>query len=576
MNLDKRLLKLLSGHKTLLLLLLFLQLITSAMIIGQAKALAHIINAVFLRNSTLMIVLPMLFLFLALSLVRAMSSWGAHTSATLLAAKTKENLRSKVANAIIKLGPAYTKSQRSGELTNTLLSGVDALDEYISKYLPQILLSVLIPLLILFFVFPSDLLSGFVLLLTAPLIPIFMVLIGNIAEALTKKQWHVLSKLSAHFLDILQGLTTLKIFGRSKDQVETIRNITNQFRRATMKVLRVAFLSALTLEMVATISTAIIAVEIGLRLLYAKIGFEEALFILILAPEFYQPLRQLGARFHSGMTGFTAAQRIYEIVETPAGPITGEKNVKVDFSHSVIRFENVTFTYADSAQPALKESSLEIKGGQRVAIVGPSGAGKTTLSFLLLRFVEPQGGTIHLNERPYSSIDPDELRSHIAWVPQRPYLFNMSIAENIRLANVNASDSEIIRAAQKANIHDFIKNLPQEYDTVVGERGARLSGGQAQRIALARAFLKDASLIILDEPTSNLDPEIERQIQLSIDELVKNKTVITIAHRLRTVMGADQIFVLDHGRIVEAGTHAVLLQQNGFYCRLLSHYGGAA
>ena len=391
--------------------------------------------------------------------------------------------------------------------------------------------------------------------------------------------------MSAHFLDVLQGLTTLKLFGRAKEQVQVIAQVSDRFRDTTLGVLRVAFLSALVQEMVATISTAIVAVEIGLRLLYGHLVFEQAFFVLVLAPEFYLPLRLLGTRFHASVSGVTAARRIFQVldIEMPRQEEEktrgqGEPDRFVSLSPcrlDVLSFDDVHYAYAND-RPALNGVSFSVKAGQRVALVGPSGAGKSTVAQLLLRFIEPQRGEIRVNGARLADVPAGDWRKQVAWVSQNPYLFNMSVMENIRLARPDAARDEITLAAQLAHAHEFIQALPQGYDTVIGERGARLSGGQAQRIALARAFLKDAPLLILDEATSNLDPETEALLQDATERLMQGRMTLVIAHRLSTVYRADCIVVMDAGQVVETGTHSSLMQQEGTYRKLVSVYGGAA
>jgi ATP-binding cassette subfamily C protein CydD len=506
MHYDKRLFNIVNQTRAWLILTVASGLLAAFCIIAQAAALSRVINRVFLEKEILGSVWLLLLFFGVVSLLRAFFAWSEQSSADKIAAFVKTDLRRRINRHLLKSGPVYIRLERSGEISNTLMNGVEALDAYFREFLPQLFLSALIPLTILIFVFPIDLLTGVVFLLTAPLIPFFMKLIGAIAEALNQKQWKSLSRMSAHFLDVLQGLTTLKIFGRSIEQIKMISRISNEFRISTMRVLKVAFLSALVLEIVATISIAIVAVEVGLRLLYGRMDFENALFLLILAPEFYLPIRLLGTRYHAGLEGVAAAERIFEILKTPTPAPAILTDTCPTLSRSTILFEDVCYAYDNGRRPALNNVSFEILPPQKVALIGPSGSGKTTVSNLLLRFIHPDSGNILIDEINLSSIDPAKWLTQIAWVSQKPYLFHQSVGVNIRLANPAAPISRVIEAAQQANIHEFIESLPEGYDTIVGEQGARLSGGQAQRIALARAFLKDAPFLILDEPTANPGP----------------------------------------------------------------------
>ncbi len=604
MLLDKRLLQPAQSARPALLLTIALGVIAGVVLVGQAFYLSRVINRVFLAGADLAGVQTYLLLLFGFSLLRAGLTWSSQVTAQRVASRVKIELRRCLAAQLLALGPAYTQGERSGELTNTVVEGVEALNDYFSQYLPQLATAALVPLTILLFVFPLDLLSGLVLLLTTPLIPIFMVLIGQAAESMTQRQWSSLSRMSAHFLDVLQGLTTLKLLGRSREQAEIIAFISNRFRQTTLSVLRVAFLSALVLELVATISTAVVAVQVGLRLLYGWLEFEQALFVLILAPEFYLPLRLLGSRFHAGMSGAAAARRIFEVLETPL-PITtadrrplglslGTKPSTAEISHKTaeflttnqptnhpsiqltihppIQFNEVHYSYDAAERPALRGVSFTIEPGQKVALVGPSGAGKSTVAHLLLRFIDPTAGVISVAGRPLATIEPATWRAQLAWVPQQPYLFHASVADNIRLSRPEAAPADVVRAAQLAQADRFIASLPAGYDTLIGERGARLSGGQAQRLALARAFLKDAPILILDEATANLDPEQEAEIQAAIERLLRRRTALIIAHRLNTVRNADKIVVLDNGLIQEAGTHTALMEQQGLYHQLVVTY----
>jgi ATP-binding cassette subfamily C protein CydCD len=558
----RRLLSLTRDARLALTITILSGLLAGLLTIWQAWLLSSSINNVFLHGQSLAQVTGLLRLMLLAISGRALLTWLNEISANAVAVKIKTDLRNRLFDHILKLGPAYARGQRTGELTAAAVEGIEALDAYFSQYLPQLVITTLVPLSILIVVFPIDLLSGIVFLVTAPLIPFFMIMIGKGAEIVTKRQYDTLRLLSAHFLDSLQGLTTLKLFGQSKAQTRNIAKVSDQFRDATLGVLRITFLSALALELLATLSTAIVAVEIGFRLLYGKMEFQPALFLLVLAPEFYMPLRALGARFHAGMSGTTAAKRIYEILDTP---ITSDQSSVISdqlpVTSYVLRFTDVSFTYPGESTPALEHINLTIKPGQHIALVGKTGAGKSTLVNLLLGFIQPTEGEIQNSEF--------RIQNSIAWVPQRPHLFHDTLANNIKLGKPEATPAEVIAAAQAARLHDFIELLPDKYETVIGEGGARLSSGQAQRLALARAFLKDAPLLILDEPTSSLDPETESLLEESTRQLMQGRTTLTIAHRLNTIFQSDHIIVLDEGKIIEQGTHQELLANNGMYAKMV-------
>ncbi len=577
MNLDRRLLREMDSARGPLIATIGLGALAGLLLVAQAYGLSRAISRVFMSGQDLAGVAPLLAALAIIAVGRALALGGSELAAHALANRVKRALRERLLAHLAALGPAYARGERSGELANTAVEGIEALHAYLGEYIPQLVLAALVPLTMLTVVFPLDLLSGIVLLLTAPMIPLLMILIGKAANRQSRRQWTQLSRMSAHFLDALQGLPTLKIFGQSRAQIAVIAAISDRFRDATMSVLRIAFLSALVLEMLATISTAIIAVEIGLRLLYARMDFADALFILILAPEYYLPLRMLGTRFHAGVAGVTAAGRIFAVLETPVpgcAPVSlAPAPATVLTAPFDIRFEDVRVVYSEGERPALDGISLHLPPGQTIGLVGPSGAGKSTLAGLLLRFVMPTAGRITANGGDLCAAPAEVWRAHVAWVPQRPTLFDATIADNIRLGHPDASDVEVVRAAQGAGAEAFIAALPDGYETRIGERGARLSGGQAQRIALARAFLKDAPVIVLDEATANLDPETEAALLEAMRALLRGRTALVIAHRLRTVREADQIVVLAGGRIVQTGTHASLREQPGLYRRLLAALG---
>ncbi len=575
MNIDRRLFQYLKQERVTFTSALILAVLHGLAMILQAWYLSKIINGAFLLKQSLEQLLPLLLTLVLTTITRFVLQWSSESLNARFTANIKYRLRRDLIRHLNRLSPLQVQNEKRGELANTVHKGIEALDAYFRLYIPQLFKAALIPLSILFVVFPLDFLSAVVFFFTAPLIPIFMVLIGQLAKSATQRQWKTLSRLSAILLDLIEGLTTLKILNRSQSQVERIRHLSNAFRQTTMKVLRIAFLSALVLEMVATISTAIIAVEIGLRLLYARMPFLDALFILILAPEFYQPMRALGANFHAGMEGAEAAGRIFEILNIPAPDHS--HLVKASMANKrppLIEFKEVTFSYNQDSPPALDRISLRILPGKKTVLIGPSGAGKSTIFNLLLKFAEARKGKILIDGKSLSQIPPGQWYQYISWVPQRPYLFHDTIEQNLRLVRPDAGWSQIVAACKKARLHTFIQSLPGGYQTIVGERGTRLSGGQAQRLALARAFLKDAPILLLDEPTSNLDPQLDREILEILSQLSENKTQFVIAHRFSTLRQADWILVLNNGCLIAEGTFETLQKSNSLPPGILRISGG--
>lgn len=572
---DKRVAAASSGARIRLTLTIGCGTLGGILMVLQAWLLANVIDRLFLQQAPLADAMPLMWWLVGVFGLRSAVNYFSTVFAGQASRLIRQALRTKLISHLMALGPSYVSGERSGELSNTVTEGVEALDAYIREFLPRISLAAIVPLTILLVVFPADTLTGFVLLFTAPVTPVFMWLIGSTAGKMAEKRFDQLSRLSAHFLDVLQGLTTLKLFGRSRQQIEVIRSVTGDFRHTTMEVLRIAFLSSLVLEIVGTLSTALVAVEVGIRLLYDGLIFRDALFILILAPDFYQPLRDLGSSFHSSTAGSAAAKRIFEVLETPVLQPAPAASTHVQFNQA-IRFDNVTVRYREATAPALSNINLAINVGETVAVVGPSGAGKSTLAALLLRFVEPTTGSITVDGMPLTSIPASTWRTQISWVSQRPYLFNTTVADNIAMSRPDASLADIRAAAEAAFANQFISELPDGYNTVVGEQGVRLSGGQMQRVALARAFLRDAPLLILDEATANLDVRTEAQIEQAVQRLMKERTTIIIAHRLNTVASADKILVLQNGQLIEQGSHKQLVADEEFYSTLLAAYQGGA
>jgi ATP-binding cassette subfamily C protein CydD len=550
-----------------------LGLSATAATIVQLVALSEVVDGVFLGGKDLREVGGLLLVLLGASLLRSGLKWGREVAGQRGAVRVKAELRERLIAHVLRLGPSYTKEERTGELTTTATEGIEKLDAYVGRYLPQVFLSVLVPLMIAGYVLPRDLSSAILLMVTAPVIPVMMVLVGGYAEEHTRHQWRALARMGASFLDAMQGLTTLKLFGRSTDEGVKVAAASEEFRRRTMNVLRYAFLSGFVLEFMTAAAIGIIAVTLGVRMISGSMTFETAFLVLLLTPEFYKPLRELGAHRHAGMEGSAAADRIFEILATPVRVRQGSQARELGSDEISIEFSGVGYTYPGNGEAALSDLTLFLPAGTTTALVGRSGSGKSTLVNVLMRFVDADTGAIRANGVEVTTLPAGVWRDNLALVPQRPHLFHGSVLENIRLARPGASREEIERAAELAGAAGFIRQLPDCYETGIGERGARLSRGEAQRVAIARAFLKDAPVLVMDEPTSSLDPESELLIRTALKRLAVGRTVLVVAHRLNTVYGADRIAVLDGGRLVETGTHRELVQHNGLYASLVNAYG---
>ncbi|MDB5077556.1 MAG: cydD [Chloroflexi bacterium] len=542
--------------------------LNTAALVAEMWLLSRVVADVFVGHDHVATVVPLLSL-LALTLVlRAALVTARDASAGLAAIRARGRLRRRVIDHLLALGPAYARGERTGELVAATTEGIDRLDPYVSRYLPQTILGLAIPLIIAVAVLTQDWVSATLLLVTAPIIPLLMILVGSYAEGHIQQQWEALARLSAHFLDALQGLPTLKAFGRGKAEQATISRISHDFRDRTMRVLRFAFLSGLVLEFITAGAIALIAVTLGVRLLSGSISFERAFFVLLLTPEYYRPLRELGQHRHAAMEGAVSGNRLAEILATPVASPQPDNGVPAPAGPIRLELDAVSYTYPGRSRPALADVSLALPVGTRTALVGRSGSGKSTLLNVLMGFLTATGGEILVNGVPLSTIAPEEWRSRISFVPQRPHLFHGSIAENIALGGPEARLDEIEWAAELAGAMDFIQSLPERTTTLIGDGGARLSGGEAQRLAIARAFLKDAPLVLFDEPTSNLDPRSETLIRGALERLTQGRTLLVVAHRLNTIYTADNIVVLEEGRLVEQGRHADLLGSGGAYSRL--------
>jgi ATP-binding cassette subfamily C protein CydD len=534
---DPRLLRYSRAARGYLICTVALGLAAAVLILAQAGLLARALATAARGSTTATAATSTLLALLAVVAGRAVAAYGGEVAALRAAATVKSQLRRALVTRSLQLGPAWLGGQQAGEIATLAARGLDGLDSYFARYLPQLVLAVVVPVAVLARVVTADWVSAVVIGVTLPLIPVFAVLVGWHTKAQTRRQWRLLAILAGHFLDVVEGLTTLKVFGRAKAQEEVIAKVTDAHRATVMSTLRVAFLSALVLELAAAVATALVAVEVGLRLLYGHLGYQTALLVLLLTPEAYLPLRAVSAQFHASMEGAAAAGRVFEILETPpaeapqAEPVSpARRRAGADLRSAEITLTGVTVAYPGRPRPALDGVHLTIRPGDRIVLTGPSGAGKSSLLALLLRFIQPAAGVIQAGGVDLAAIGVGQWRAQIAWVPQQPYLFAGSAAENIALGQPGASPGAIRRAASLADAAEFIEALPDGYHTALGERALRLSVGQRQKIALARAFLRDAPLLLLDEPAAHLDAASARHIGDAIDNVLADRTVILVSH----------------------------------------------
>ncbi|KMS68096.1 ABC transporter [Streptomyces viridochromogenes] len=539
---DPRLLRYARATRLFLLTVVGLGAVGSVLVIAQAMLIAEAVVGAFKHGmSAAELRTPLLWL-VAVAVGRAVVAWLTELAAHRASAAVKSELRGRLLERAAELGPGWLSGQRTGSLVALATRGVDALDDYFSRYLPQLGLAVVVPVAVLARIVTEDWVSAAIIVGTLPLIPIFMMLIGWATQSRMDRQWQLLSRLSGHFLDVVAGLPTLKVFGRAKAQAESIRRITGEYRRATMRTLRIAFISSFALELLSTLSVALVAVTIGMRLVHGEMHLYDGLVVLVLAPEAYLPLRQVGAQYHAAAEGLSAAEEIFEVLETPV-PASGTATVPT----GAVSFEGVSVRYPGRSTDAVSDASFHIEPGETVALVGPSGAGKSTLLNVLLGFVRPTDGRVSVGGADLAELDLEGWRSRIAWVPQRPHLYAGTIAENVRLARPDADDAAVRRALADAGALEFVDALPEGADTVLGEDGAGLSAGQRQRLALARAFLADRPVLLLDEPTAALDGATEAEVVEAVRRLAVGRTVLLVVHRPALLGVADRVV-----RLVEA------------------------
>jgi ATP-binding cassette, subfamily C, bacterial CydD len=545
--LDPRLVRRARPVRVLLALDVALGIATALLVVVQATLLARVVARAFHGASLRALAVDLALLALAFA-ARGALAWGFEVAGAHAATNVLSDLRLELVHRRLEAQPAALDGVDAGEVAAAAVQGVDGLAAYFGRYLPQVVLACVVPVVVLAWVGVADAVSALVMLATLPLVPVFMWLIGRYTEERTRERWLSLQLLSSHFLDVVRGLPTLKLLNRSRAQAEKIGDVGERYRSATIGTLRVSFLSGSVLELAATLGVALVAVTIGVRLVGGTLGLEAGLTVLVLAPELYLPLRQLGAQFHASADGLAVADRMLTLLNSPPEVAAAAVRRAPSPTHVPVRFEHVSFAYPSRPGLVLDELDLELLPRETVALVGESGAGKSTVASLLLRLAEPSAGHITVGGIDLADCDADGWRRHLAWVPQQPTIFRGTVADNIRLARADASDDEVRAAARLAGADTFVRALPAGYETTVGDGGRPLSAGERRRIALARAFVRDASLVVLDEPTADLDAESATIVSGAVEWLCGNRTVLLIAHRPELARCADRVVVLEGGR----------------------------
>ncbi len=544
--LDPRLLKRTRSARPLLAVDTALGAASIVPVLLQATLLARIVARVF-DGAPLGAVTGDIVLLVLAFVVRGALGWSMEVAGRRAAWSILSELRVALVGHRVCAQPAAVDGVEGAEIAAASVQGIEALEGYFARYLPQVVLATVVPLAVLAFVAVIDWESALVMLLTLPLVPVFMWLIGRYTEHRTRQRWEALRQLSLHFLDVVRGLPTLRTFGRAEAQIATIGEVSERYREATMGTLRVSFLSGSVLELAATLGVALVAVIAGVRLVDGHLGLQTGLTLLILAPELYLPFRRLGAEYHASADGLAIADRMLELLDAPPEIDAGGSRSAPNPAVAPINFEGVSFSYPARPGLVLDQLELELDPGETVALVGASGAGKSTVAALLLRLLEPTAGRITVGGVDLAACDPASWRRSVAWVPQAPTLVRGTVADNIRLGDAIASDERVREATELAGADRFVSALPQGYDTVVGAGGRTLSPGERRRIGLARAFIRDAPLVILDEPTADLDPLSVELVSDALERLRAGRTVLLIAHRPELVRHADRVVHLVDG-----------------------------
>jgi ATP-binding cassette, subfamily C, bacterial CydD len=528
---------------------------TVAAVVVQATVLARIVAGAFAGAGVAALRVDVVAVALAFAL-RGALAWAMEVAGRRAAASVLSELRLALAQRRLTTQPTAADGTEAGEIAAAAVHGLGALEGYFARYLPQLVLACVGPLAVVAWVAVIDVESALVMAVTLPLVPVFMWLIGRATEQRTRERWHALSALSTHFLDVVRGLPTLRAFNRGRAQAQRIADVGERYRAATMSTLRVGFLSGSVLELAATLGVALVAVTVGVRLAGGGIGLQPAMTVLVLAPEVYLPLRRLGAEFHAGADGVAVADRMLGLLDAPIASVGGWRE---PLSPAIVpvRLERVSFAYPARPAPVLDGFELELCPGETVALVGESGAGKSTVAALVLGLLTPTAGRVTVGRVDLAACHPPAWRQMVAWVPQRPTLLRATVADNLRLGAPQASDDELRAAAALAGADAFVRSLPDGYATVVGDGGRPLSPGERRRIALARAFLRDAPLVVLDEPTADLDPASVELVADAVARLRAGRTVLLVAHRPELVAHADRVVRLEGGAAIDEPTRRV-------------------
>ena len=546
--LDPRLLRRTRSARPLLATDTALGILTALTVLVGAGLLARIVARAF-HGASLGSLKLELALLASTFAVRGLLAWAMEVSGRRAAWSVLSELRLALADRRLRTQPTAVDGTTGAEVATIAVQGIEALESYFARYLPQVVLASVVPVLVIAWVAVVDLESALIMLVTLPLVPLFMWLIGRYTEQRTRDRWEALQRLSEHFLDVVRGLPTLRALGRARAEVQTLGVVSERYRATTMETLRVSFLSGSVLELAATLGVALVAVAAGLRLVDGSLGLQAGLTVLVLAPELYLPFRRLGAEYHASADGLAVAERMFALLDAPAAVERGGTRVPASPARAPVRLERVSFAYPGRAGLVLDGLDLDLLPGETVALVGESGAGKSTLAALLLGLLSPTAGRVSVGGVELSSCRLDAWRRQVAWVPQHPTLLRESIAGNIRLGDPGASDDRVAAAARLAGADGFVSALPDGYDTVVGDGGRSLSPGERRRIGLARAFLRDAPLVILDEPTADLDPASVALVSAAVTRLQTGRTMLLIAHRSELARTATRVVRLDHGAI---------------------------